>query len=94
MEDTPEAARRKRKQRAVLSCNDCRRRKLKCDRELPCNRCKHGGVADKCAYGNIGSSGDGEGERRVRKEGHRPTDPNIRSSVNPTEQGINSVRSP
>ncbi|KAF2107497.1 hypothetical protein BDV96DRAFT_606350 [Lophiotrema nucula] len=42
---------RKRKRRAVLSCNDCRRRKLKCDRELPCNRCIQGSVADKCAYG-------------------------------------------
>lgn len=41
---------RKRKQRAILSCNDCRRRKLKCDRELPCNRCTGGGYPEKCAY--------------------------------------------
>jgi len=43
---------RKRKQRAVLSCNDCRRRKLKCDRVLPCNRCVTGNIAEKCAYGD------------------------------------------
>ncbi|PSN59846.1 hypothetical protein BS50DRAFT_220054 [Corynespora cassiicola Philippines] len=49
---TSEAKIRKRKQRAVLSCNDCRRRKLKCDRELPCNRCLQGGYPQKCAYGH------------------------------------------
>jgi hypothetical protein len=47
---------RKRKPRTVLSCNDCRRRKLKCDRELPCNRCINGGVAHSCVYGWNGSS--------------------------------------
>jgi hypothetical protein len=41
-----------RRQRAILSCNDCRRRKLKCDRLDPCNRCIKGGIADTCAYGS------------------------------------------
>jgi hypothetical protein len=41
---------KQRRQRAVLSCNDCRRRKLRCDRVLPCNRCIKGGIADICAY--------------------------------------------
>lgn len=40
-----------RRQRAILSCNDCRRRKLKCDRLAPCNRCIKGGIAQSCAYG-------------------------------------------
>lgn len=40
MDEVVETKVRKRKQRAILSCNDCRRRKLKCDREFPCNRCK------------------------------------------------------
>lgn len=47
---------RKRKPRTILSCNDCRRRKLKCDRELPCNRCINGGVAHTCVYSWNGSS--------------------------------------
>lgn len=47
---------RKRKPRAVLSCNDCRRRKLKCDRELPCNRCINGGIPQNCVYGWNGSA--------------------------------------
>ncbi len=46
-----ETKKKQRRQRAVLSCNDCRRRKLKCDRELPCNRCISGDIADQCAYG-------------------------------------------
>ncbi|CAI6333785.1 unnamed protein product [Periconia digitata] len=41
---------RKRKQRAILSCNDCRRRKLSCNRELPCSRCIQGGIAGRCSY--------------------------------------------
>jgi hypothetical protein len=48
MTDSPNKPRR---QRAILSCNDCRRRKLKCDRLAPCNRCIKGGMADSCAYG-------------------------------------------
>ncbi|KAF2854352.1 hypothetical protein T440DRAFT_273668 [Plenodomus tracheiphilus IPT5] len=45
-----DTATRQRRQRAVLSCNDCRRRKLACDRGLPCSRCIKGNIADKCAY--------------------------------------------
>ncbi|KAL3424666.1 transcriptional regulatory protein [Phlyctema vagabunda] len=41
---------RKRK-RDVLSCRDCRRRKVRCDRELPtCGRCRRAGVGDLCSY--------------------------------------------
>ncbi|KAF2868316.1 hypothetical protein BDV95DRAFT_500925 [Massariosphaeria phaeospora] len=51
---TPEIKVRKRKRRAVLSCDHCRRRKLKCDREIPCDRCVKGSIAHLCAYGNEG----------------------------------------
>lgn len=41
---------RKRK-RNVLSCLDCRRRKVKCDHGLPaCSRCVLRGVASSCTY--------------------------------------------
>ncbi|RAK95652.1 uncharacterized protein BO80DRAFT_368188 [Aspergillus ibericus CBS 121593] len=44
----PDSKRRKRK---TLSCYDCRRRKLKCDRELPaCSRCRNAGQAHSCSY--------------------------------------------
>jgi hypothetical protein len=44
-------SRKSRRQRAILSCNDCRRRKLKCDRLDPCDWCIKGGIAESCAYG-------------------------------------------
>ncbi|KAF2012783.1 hypothetical protein BU24DRAFT_465141 [Aaosphaeria arxii CBS 175.79] len=52
MDESPtlETKSKKRKQRATLSCFDCRRRKLKCDRELPCRRCIKGDVASSCHY--------------------------------------------
>ncbi|PWY69008.1 hypothetical protein BO94DRAFT_590587 [Aspergillus sclerotioniger CBS 115572] len=41
----------KRRKRKTLSCYDCRRRKLKCDRELPaCTRCRNAGQAHSCSY--------------------------------------------
>jgi hypothetical protein len=46
----PVPAPRKRK-RNVLSCVDCRRRKVKCDHGLPsCSRCVLRGVASSCTY--------------------------------------------
>ena len=40
-----------RRKRKALSCYDCRRRKLRCDRELPtCGRCSKAGHADTCSY--------------------------------------------
>jgi hypothetical protein len=66
------SSRKQRRQRAILSCNDCRRRKLKCDRLSPCNRCSKGGIADLCAYGleahtSGGSEGPQEGPRKKRR---------------------------
>ncbi|KAH8895946.1 hypothetical protein GQ53DRAFT_36179 [Thozetella sp. PMI_491] len=36
--------------RERLACSECRRRKLKCDRELPCGSCTRRGVAASCDY--------------------------------------------
>lgn len=44
---------RKRK-RAILSCTDCRRRKLKCDRGFPaCSRCQKVGTTATCTYDSV-----------------------------------------
>lgn len=44
----PVQGKRKRK---TLSCYECRRRKLKCDREEPsCSRCRKAGQPDLCSY--------------------------------------------
>ncbi|KAK0650412.1 Transcription factor lepE [Lasiodiplodia hormozganensis] len=48
-EETTTEVRKRR--RIALSCYDCRRRKLRCDREYPaCGRCRKGGHADTCSY--------------------------------------------
>ncbi|KAL4736086.1 hypothetical protein BDV11DRAFT_211527 [Aspergillus similis] len=49
MADTvPSASRRRAKPQ--LSCNLCRRRKLKCDREYPCGTCSKRGLDKSCTY--------------------------------------------
>lgn len=41
----------RKRRRKVLSCYDCRRRKLQCDRVLPaCGRCTKAGQASNCLY--------------------------------------------
>jgi len=40
----------RKRQRVRLSCLECRRRKLSCDREFPCSRCLQSGVGDRCEY--------------------------------------------
>ncbi|GAA5894744.1 uncharacterized protein JCM6883_002195 [Sporobolomyces salmoneus] len=41
---------KKPKGRAVLSCGECKRRKVKCDRKIPCATCIARGQADRCAW--------------------------------------------
>lgn len=40
----------KHRRRPPLSCTECRRRKLKCDRSLPCGQCVRSKTADLCNY--------------------------------------------
>ena len=54
-EDTFVSRKRKRK---TYSCLDCRRRKLKCDRERPCSRCVKEGHSESCAFRNDGHNSD------------------------------------
>ncbi|TGJ82182.1 hypothetical protein E0Z10_g6585 [Xylaria hypoxylon] len=48
-DDNHQGSTRKR-QRVRLSCLECRRRKLSCSRELPCDRCIKSGTPDRCSY--------------------------------------------
>lgn len=44
-------SREHKRRRKALSCYDCRRRKLKCDRTFPaCSRCVKAGLASACTY--------------------------------------------
>jgi hypothetical protein len=38
------------RQRKQLSCIQCHRQKLKCDRGFPCSRCIHSGRKEQCDY--------------------------------------------
>ncbi len=40
----------RKRQRVRLSCLECRRRKLSCDREFPCSRCLSSGTPERCEY--------------------------------------------
>ncbi|KAI1813080.1 hypothetical protein GGS20DRAFT_499518 [Poronia punctata] len=40
----------RKRQRIRLSCLECRRRKLSCSRELPCDRCIKSGTPERCSY--------------------------------------------
>jgi Fungal Zn(2)-Cys(6) binuclear cluster domain len=61
--------------RPVLSCLECRRKKLKCDRLLPCQQCRKSGRTALCAYSSgtdpdsrANESEDGDREpKRVKK---------------------------
>ncbi|VUC26912.1 unnamed protein product [Clonostachys rosea] len=51
--------------RERLACTECRRRKLKCNRSLPCNACTRRGASDSCAYQRFPG---GDGDLKVRAE--------------------------
>ncbi|KAK6815887.1 Transcription factor lepE [Aspergillus parasiticus] len=56
----PQTAQRKRR-RPVLACDRCRRRKIRCDRKVPCSQCLRTGYASTCTYlTNSNSSFPGE----------------------------------
>ncbi|KAK9358972.1 fungal-specific transcription factor domain-containing protein [Lipomyces starkeyi] len=45
-----------RRTRIVISCNECHRRKQKCDRQQPCNQCRGRNVQNLCQYTTRSSS--------------------------------------
>ncbi|KAJ4417877.1 hypothetical protein N0V82_005934 [Gnomoniopsis sp. IMI 355080] len=44
------SVRDRRREKQQLSCTFCRRRKLRCDRQLPCKTCADKGIALACTY--------------------------------------------
>ncbi|KAI1330666.1 fungal-specific transcription factor domain-containing protein [Xylariaceae sp. FL0255] len=48
--DDPQHGSSRKRQRVRLSCLECRRRKLSCSRELPCDRCIKSGTPERCTY--------------------------------------------
>ncbi|KAJ5602193.1 hypothetical protein N7510_011727 [Penicillium lagena] len=71
--DTPSFSRKRR--RPALSCEQCRRRKVRCDREMPCGPCRKTRPALACSYvhegkavldARLGSSAIDEDEPELR----------------------------
>jgi hypothetical protein len=55
------------RQRPTKSCEECRRKKLKCDRELPCSNCKKGGRdGSTCYFKDVPTSEFPSASKRVR----------------------------
>ena len=52
----------------MLACNECRRRKLKCDRLTPCTTCAKRGDETSCIYHRTPNSLERERERRLQAE--------------------------
>lgn len=50
MHDEQEEQRPQRRRRPPLSCTNCRRRKLKCDRSQPCGQCVRSKTTDECIF--------------------------------------------
>ncbi|KAJ5579550.1 uncharacterized protein N7459_005535 [Penicillium hispanicum] len=54
-----------RRRRPPLSCTECRRRKLKCDRSLPCGQCVRSKTADSCVFVGSQPGVSSESSRRM-----------------------------
>ena len=54
--------------RELLACTECRRRKLKCDRHTPCNSCTRRGDDASCVYQRSANGLEQERERRLQAE--------------------------
>ncbi|KAB5550785.1 hypothetical protein GE09DRAFT_149431 [Coniochaeta sp. 2T2.1] len=57
-----------RRNRDRLACLECRRRKLRCDRDLPCGSCVRRGDAPSCSYQAATSGLEHERELRIQAE--------------------------
>ena len=54
--------------RQLVACTECRRRKLKCDHRTPCTSCARRGDEASCTYQRFANSVEQERERRLQAE--------------------------
>ena len=54
--------------REFLACTECRRRKLKCDRQKPCTSCTKRGDEISCTYQRVSDDLQDERQRRLQAE--------------------------
>lgn len=83
--DTLSRHNRKRR-RHPLSCTECRRRKLRCDRSDPCDRCTKSGVAELCRFAALSeSSPKAPQARAVPRVGEEQSTPVLSAVVRPQD---------
>ncbi|KAH7355131.1 hypothetical protein BKA65DRAFT_535415 [Rhexocercosporidium sp. MPI-PUGE-AT-0058] len=58
MENQVRTGQTKKRNRGLLSCTECHRRKQKCDRAQPCTDCKERGLPNRCTYLTPGKSNE------------------------------------
>lgn len=81
MMDADSATPRKRR-RPALACEQCRRRKIRCDRNIPCDQCiRSRSKNETCTYLPDDYSASSVGSRRVDRN-HRTSSPNSSSAAN------------
>ncbi|ODM14913.1 hypothetical protein SI65_09665 [Aspergillus cristatus] len=85
----------RRRRRPALSCEQCRKRKIKCDRKFPvCDRCAQSGQAHACAYSDdVYSRVEKNGPCRGDKQSHDSAHSN-RSSSQRRRSGTHPVHKP
>ncbi|KAK1476603.1 fungal specific transcription factor [Colletotrichum tamarilloi] len=83
MEDTPVLTRRRRRERPMLVCLECHRRKLKCNKQRPCDRCSKNNPPLKCTYvrpvhGSAPKRSPREQQQRQQASTDRERGPDVR----------------
>ncbi|KAH6638632.1 hypothetical protein BKA67DRAFT_145476 [Truncatella angustata] len=72
----------RRRRRVVKSCEQCRKRKLRCDRELPCRPCKASRQALKCTYdASVSRTSTSPTAQVIGARGARPQPDHVTASV-------------
>ena len=89
--------------RPVLSCLECRRKKLKCDRLLPCNQCNKSGQSAHCAYYNrrpsqaqalLTEESEGEDRPKKRRSGRVELGPSQRNATTSKPPDVSDPKLP
>lgn len=88
---------KRKRERHVLSCLDCRRRKVKCDRGFPvCSRCEKSGNSASCTYksrGNTNGNGE-EDEIEVELDDTAEEPAEKRMRLNGNSSHLNAIEAP
>ncbi|KAK2882575.1 hypothetical protein FQN49_000223 [Arthroderma sp. PD_2] len=101
--DSPAPERSRRRRRPTLACEPCRRKKIRCNRNLPCEQCSHS-KNDLCTYlpdddglsNGLGSGRATDRAKQLRRDSNHtapnPKDPLTTTSIAQTDPGLTTER--